>query len=251
VIIIVGVVIGSGTLSGLGVQKTEPTQTNEQEEQISGISGTGEPRITLVNYPSRATTTSSLTFTWSIDSGEKIDIDHTAIHYDTNPVSNPTSPNDYSRASSVQSGEIPGTFSTSLTIQVPGTYYFRAHAIVDGKHVWSEERSIIVTSPATSATVKEIRVNADDNGFYTVDGDEVTSINAKFGERLRITFKTLTTNVYYSGLTYRSEEYDFDTGKVSPGKETEVEITVYESGEIKSYWPDSNVLKATLKVNVS
>lgn len=251
VIVILGVVIGSGALSGLGVRSTQPSQITGSEEQTSGISGVGETKIILVNYPSRATTASSLTFTWSVDSGEKIDIDHTAVHYGTTSVPNPTGPGDYSKASTVQSGEIPGTFSTSFAIQTPGTYYFRAHAIVGGKHVWGEERSIIVTQPSASTTVKEMRINADDKGFYTVDGDKITSINVKFGEKWRITFKTLTTNVYYGGLEYKSEQYNFATGKVAPGKETEVEITALEDGEIKSYWPSSDVLKSTLQVNVA
>lgn len=254
---IVAVVVISGImLTSPGVFNMPASQTQEQDDagaqetvqQETEPVTVSEPTIGLTNFPETAYVNVPFTVIWKIDNDGQAEIPHTAVHYGQVPVAEPKAATDYPSAGKYFEGTVPGSFNDAITIASSGMYYFRVHAIVDGKDVWTEEHKITVVNPSTSTTVREIYVKADDSGFYDKNDNPMTEIRAKLGEKLRITFKTLTSNVYYSGLRYESEDFGFDTGKVSPGKEGEAEFTVGDRGEIKSFWPSSDTLKATLSV---
>ena len=233
------------TLSRAAVSAEQEAQQEVEPAVVT------EPTIGLTNFPETAYTNTPFSVIWEIRSDRQVDIPHTAVHYGVLPVANPQAATDYPSAGKYLEGTIPGSFNDGITIASSGIYYFRVHAIVDGKDIWTDERKITVVAPSTSTTVREIYLKADDSGFYDKNDEPVTQISAKLGERLRITFKTLTSNVAFGGLQYKSGDFDFDTGKVSPGKEEEVEITINDRGEIMSYWPGSEKLKATLTIALS
>lgn len=95
--------------------------------------------------------------------------------------------------------------------------------------------------PRPAAT--EIRLEADDNGFYPSG-----NISVSKGSIVKLAFVVRTINVYYGGLDFRSLK--FKTESVKPGGSTIVEFTADESFTITSYWPASGVRKADLRVEI-
>ena len=110
------------------------TQTTQQAAQT----------ITLVQAPTNAKVAIPVTVSWRIDSSVQKNIAHTAVHYSTKSIANPQSVADYQFVTDIQSGTIPNTYSAQMILVPAGTYYYRAHAIVDGQNIWSEEKMIAV-----------------------------------------------------------------------------------------------------------
>lgn len=98
--------------------------------------------------------------------------------------------------------------------------------------------------PPPAPAVKTFTIEADDRGFYPTG-----NITVNNGDVVRITFKVRTENVYFGGLDFRGAPY-FTTPRVNPGGETTVEFTADKSFTYRSYWPNSNQLKATAQVTV-
>lgn len=97
--------------------------------------------------------------------------------------------------------------------------------------------------PAAPETVLELGLVADDYGFYPESTIEVPK-----GAKVALLIAVKDTNVYYGGLEFRSLK--FKTGSIKPGGTARVEFIADQSFEFSSYWPLSNVLKATGKVVV-
>lgn len=109
------------------------------------------PQVTFEAAPSSAEAGQEATIRWSV-SGDAALTPHTAIHYGTSSVPNPTGPSDYAKATPFQcqitNCPIPSPFSATLKIDEPGTYYYRAHAVINGENVWSEEKIITIAAKA-------------------------------------------------------------------------------------------------------
>ncbi len=90
--------------------------------------------------------------------------------------------------------------------------------------------------------VEEIKVEADDYGFYP------SELTFSKGSKVILTLVVKRSNVYYGGLDFRSEK--FKTEPVKPGNTTKVEFVADKSFVISSYWPLSGVKKADLQVIV-
>lgn len=117
--------------------QTDATATEDQAVKAS---------IKIVNSPNSFYTNVPVSFIWEIESDAELQIPHTALHYDTRSVPSPSSYTDYRLAGRFMDGMVPGTFSDSITILEPGTYYYRAHAVVDGMEIWSDEQTFVVTN---------------------------------------------------------------------------------------------------------
>lgn len=105
--------------------------------------------------PSSARAGETVTMSWSVDGPEE-QIPHTGVHYADFPVSDPQTPADYGNTSgATEPAQVPGTFDTGLSLDEPGTYHVRAHAIVgEDEHRWSEEVEIQITGDETSEQVE-------------------------------------------------------------------------------------------------
>lgn len=88
---------------------------------------------------------------------------------------------------------------------------------------------------------QELTVEGDDAGIYP------NTITVKKGSVIQITFKVRQARTYYGGLDFRSEAWG-DTGRIPPGGSKTIEFTAEDSFDYTSYWPSSNVKKATGKV---
>ncbi|HEV8359678.1 MAG TPA: hypothetical protein VGR28_04395, partial [Candidatus Thermoplasmatota archaeon] len=48
---------------------------------------------------------------------------------------------------------LPGPFRLNITFPLPGTWYYRAHAIVAGQQVWSTEMAITLATPSAPKVI--------------------------------------------------------------------------------------------------
>lgn len=110
--------------------------------------------------------------TWRVD-GPSGEIPHTGVHWANESVSDPQSPADYGNTSgAVEPAQVPDTFDTEVTFDEPGTYYFRAHAIADEGHHWSQEVEVEVQEedPLTTG----VSVTIDDHTMEAAAGENVS-----------------------------------------------------------------------------
>ncbi len=204
-------------------------------------------QIKTVSSPDKVELGQTFNITWRIESNKNLSIPHTAIHYGASSVPYTQSAADYRFASKVLSGTIPALFTTEFAIETYGTIYFRAHAIIDGKDYWSDEKLLIVNAPkAQEATpqIKQFVIETDDDAFYPAG-----PITVKKGERVYIDFIARKENIYYGGIQVKSKY--FDTGKINKGEKASVDFVAFDSFTITSYWPASGVRKADLNVIVT
>lgn len=92
-------------------------------------------------------------------------------------------------------------------------------------------------------TIYEFKLEADDSGFYPEP-----TITIPRGSGVKIYFTVRTSNVYYGGLDFRSSK--FRTEPVKPGETAYVKFIADESFIFTSYWPLSEVQKASGNVIV-
>lgn len=155
--------------------------------------------VVVTQSPTEAIAGQAFTIGWKVNADAQKTITHTAIHYDTSShpgtfgTDVPPPASGYPELTpEFASGtfSIPNTFTTDITVDQEVTIYFRAHAIIDGKHYWSDEMSFIVKAAGTTETVKEFTITAKNWDFspstITVDkGDKVkltiTSIDSGVG----------------------------------------------------------------------
>jgi hypothetical protein len=90
---------------------------------------------------------------------------------------------------------------------------------------------------------KEFTVEADDNGFYP------SSLKAKIGDKVKISFKFKDDSIYFAGLDVKGP---FEDVKYRLKGEQPVtrEFTMADETKITSWWPSSRVKKATLTVEI-
>lgn len=248
-IVIVLAVIGSN----IGPSGTEPSttstststqttqQTNEQTETLPETTAT----VSIVNSPNVVDRDAVAFFIWSVDDVETKNIQHTALHWGMTSVPDARSPAEYPEVSKVQTGDIPKTFRDSIKFGDTGVVYIRAHAIVDGVDVFSEETSLFVIEPGARSTTLEFTVRAKADGFE-LNGNDLKSITPRLGETVRIKF--IVDPDTASPLTFRSEEFGIETDPVLPDGDVEVEFKAFSSGEIVSYNSEAGNKVASIKI---
>ncbi len=148
------IVILASALALLAGCAPQPEETQEPA-QPPAPETTIAPRVTLEAAPTSAEAGQEVTISWRVR-GEAAVTTHTATHYGTSSVPNPTGPQDYAKATPFQcqitNCPIPASFSATLKIDEPGTYHYRAHAVINGENVWSEEKIITIAAKAAPAT---------------------------------------------------------------------------------------------------
>lgn len=109
---------------------------------------------------------------WELTGPER-HVQHTGLHWAEDSVSNPSTPADYGNTSgAVEPADVPGEYDTTVTIDETGTYYFRAHAIVDGNHTWTSEVEIQVESSQPGEA--PVIVTVDDHTAQGGVGENLT-----------------------------------------------------------------------------
>lgn len=100
------------------------------------------PSIKVLSYPATVDGEASFTVRWEVAGGAPGDISHTAVHWGFN--TGRANISDYPRLTPVQTGKTPQEFSAGIKAPASGTIYLRAHAIVDGAHVYAPEFQITI-----------------------------------------------------------------------------------------------------------
>ena len=210
------------------------------------------PTIGFVSVPTRVEEIEPIQVNWQIESDSPLTAVHTAIHYDTtshaNVFTTEVGPQDsgyQSLTKQYASGEfsVPGMFYASFAVPKEAEkVYLRAHTIIEGKNYWTDEVNVAIEKEAVPEE-KEFVIEGDDRGLYP------DTITVKKGDDVKIIFKVRSKGIYFGGLDFRSDVWG-TTEKIKPGENATVEFTAEESFEFKSYWPASNVLKATGQVKV-
>jgi|GEM_PF-985169 len=98
--------------------------------------------IKVTSFPSSAYGDTIITIRWEVSGGNPGNISNTAILWDYK--SGGAIISDYSKSTVIQTGKTLQQFSAEVNIPASGTLYFRAHAIVDGTDVFSQEYQILV-----------------------------------------------------------------------------------------------------------
>jgi predicted lipoprotein with Yx(FWY)xxD motif len=112
-----------------------PVNTTQSQVATSSV-----PAIKVSSFPSSAHGDTNITLRWEVSGGTPGNISNTAILWGYKNGS--ASISDYSKATVIQTGKTLQQFSTGIIIPASGTIYFRAHAIVDGTNVFSQEYQI-------------------------------------------------------------------------------------------------------------
>ncbi len=83
----------------------------------------------------------------------------------------------------------------------------------------------------------------------TDDSADVTTLNVKKGDTIKITFNVQQQGVYHGGLEFRSD--GVSSGPIQPGQSKTVTFAADKSFTFTPYWYQSNVKKDyTISVNV-
>ncbi|MBI5884560.1 hypothetical protein HZB89_00510, partial [archaeon] len=147
--------------------------------------------VILVSSPSASTAGAEFVIDWKINAlpltiTPPLTITHTAVHYGPESRPNASLPSDYASASQIQCAEsacsIPSSFSTSMSIAEPGTYYYRAHAVIGVTHFWSEEKMIVIAQAPAVVESKTLEVSIQNYSFSPAEltikkGDSVKWTN--------------------------------------------------------------------------
>lgn len=119
---------------------------NSIQKECNPLLPSSDYSVEFVSWPSWFITESDFDIEWKVNSVAQKEIMHTAIHYGYTSVASPASPSDYPNGTAVLNGTIPARFTAKVKLTQPGKVYMRAHAIIDGRHYWSEEKEIDVRS---------------------------------------------------------------------------------------------------------
>lgn len=235
-----------------GIKSGSQTTTQGTGQQTAS-----QISVEILDFPATVEAGKDMAFTWKVNAPSGTKATHTGIHYGPNSISGPLGTG-ISPANSgyptVVSNFLSGSFDVPNSFSSGGKgptnvnkIYFRAHAIIDGKNYWSDEKMIIVTQAMqTTQTVqtKEFTIEADDSGFYPS-----STINVNKNNTVKITFKVRSTGVYYGGLDFRSSKWN--TVSASPGGSATVQFVADSTFTFSSYWPSSGVKKADGQIIVA
>ncbi len=236
----------------------QPQEQTASSDQNAGTSpdptqkpaGTGNnalpATIKILSAPAMANANEQIVVSWKIDS-EQRQTNNTAVLYGPNKVPNPKNSADYPDSTSSLCGypacSIPNPFSARFEISNAGTYFFRAHAIVEGKDIWSEERAILINPAEPVRETKSFSIVADDNGYYV--NNKIDSIAVKKGSEIEILFMVKSFGVEQAGL------YFSGCGKkVSgiPANSVQMSFIVENDCTISSFGASTNEKKADLLI---
>ncbi|OGG21755.1 hypothetical protein A3B48_03595 [Candidatus Gottesmanbacteria bacterium RIFCSPLOWO2_01_FULL_40_10] len=130
-----------------------------------------EYKVSLLDAPAEVIEDATFAFTWRVD-GLPTTINHTSVHYGAESTAGDlgkdVAPEDTNYTDLVNdfakgNFNIPLQFVGNTAIARTGTYYFRAHAIINGQHYWTEEKTLTVNSAkeeAPTVTPSEEEVEA-------------------------------------------------------------------------------------------
>ncbi len=225
----------------LTVQEFAEKVKQEKKEKEGNAGEKAKVKITQLSFPPTAMPGEKISIVWKVSGGKDGNIEHTAVHWDT-VGGHRENINEYPNRSEILTGTSPQDFSVEITVPETGSVFFRAHAIVDGKHAYSPEQEIRIVQEQVQQETQEFTAMVNDARF------DPASIEVKKGSLVKITFTIDTTNVSFGGIDIKSSE--FETGTISPGASKQVSFTATKSFTVTGYWPASGIKKGEMQVTV-
>ncbi|CAG1003489.1 hypothetical protein METP3_03523 [Methanosarcinales archaeon] len=98
--------------------------------------------ITITSIPGRPVENSNYTIKWQVSGGTAGDVSKTELLWDFKKGN--ATVTDYSQSTPSMTGKTPMEFSQTLKAGPSSTIYFRAHAIVDGMEIFSDEKQMTI-----------------------------------------------------------------------------------------------------------
>ncbi len=249
----------------LVVTDEETNTTNAENQDVivdkNETGGADEGKnITFVSAPIEASILEETTIVWRINS-EAATTNHTSVHFGPESVPNPISPEDYPNSTNYQCQDtpckVPGAFSDKITFGKAGTYYYRAHADVEGIQVWSDEKKIVVSgdnqTTKTQSDDEETddegtkEIDVDENGFY-INSQKKTSIEVKSGDTAKLKFNALTGNLNSTGLVLKG--CDQDEVEIAPGETETMSFKANKDCTIEAFYKGQNESIAELDIEI-
>jgi hypothetical protein len=193
---------------------------------FQAIMGTSDNyKLSLVDAPKEVTVGGVATFTWRID-GPGTQIHSTAVRLGTESQSGDldakVKPEDTKYTMFVKdftNGDfnIPLQFVGNIPLTALGKYYFRVHALIKDKNLWSDEYSLDVKPLAPKVTVidgpKVVEAGKVFTFTWRVDGPPATINHTAIYFGTESTPGTLGTDIAPAGTKYNEYIRDFASGK--------------------------------------
>ena len=252
-ILIVAAVLVSGCVQNNGpAQNDTPAQVPDKPVQTPPTP-VEEKVVYFVNAPENAIIGDFANITWAVDGADE-KTQHTAIHYDyashpgklgTDVTVNASGYEKLTPEFANKSYNLPKTFSAKIQLTQTGTLYYRAHAVIDDKNYWTEERNIIITPRPVEVVTETRLLDADGNGFYS-NNRTLSAISVSFGHLIDITFNVRSN--MSGGLSFRGCGTSAES--VWAGNSAEYQFSANSTCNITSYDSVTNSKKASLQVMV-
>ncbi|VVB50720.1 Uncharacterised protein [uncultured archaeon] len=115
-----------------------PTQTQQPGTRTVSAPAT----ITITSIPARPVENSNYTIKWQVSGGTAGDVSKTELLWGFKKGN--ATVTDYSQSTPSMTGKTPMEFSQTLKAGPSSTIYFRAHAIVDGIEIFSDEKQMTI-----------------------------------------------------------------------------------------------------------
>lgn len=134
------------------IEIVSPLSSEAETLPLPTLQQTTRPAIVVVNGPKELVEGNTATFTWDVTGPPKT-IHSTTIFYGSKSFSGAlttnATPDDVPYTVSLKDFldgdyQIPLRFIGNANLLKPGTYFYRAYALIDSKHYWSEESSFVV-----------------------------------------------------------------------------------------------------------
>lgn len=151
--LVAALVLVAGCSAPSGPAAGAPAPGSTPGETPAGSPGAmAEGAISFVSVPSEVMIGKAIDVTWHVDGS----VDSTELRYGTKSKADVAEPTTTTYPSKKEGSGSSGDYSASLQFDEPITVYVRAHAVVDGKDVWTEEKAVkIVTKMASTGMVAD------------------------------------------------------------------------------------------------
>jgi len=128
------------------------TKLADAESQIASLNSSlqalAAPAVKVLSYRLNVSAGGHFVVTWKVTGGTPGRIDQTAVHWGNQTGDAGLPSYGFPKISQMFTGDTPQSFQTDIAAPLTtGPLYFRAHAVVDGKDVWSDEKTVNVTLP--------------------------------------------------------------------------------------------------------
>ncbi|RME79411.1 MAG: hypothetical protein D6769_02540, partial [Methanobacteriota archaeon] len=166
----------------LGAQQTQQSQGTGASKNVS------EPKLSvsvnILDIPQVVDAEQNFSIAYAVNANKEVPAKINLV-YGKNSIPFPQSESDYEFSTQAESLTAPTNMLTQLALNSSGTYFFRAHAVVNGVDYWSEEHSVnVVGQQPMEADVKVYNIG------ISKDGISLAEITEPVNTKVRLVFSS-------------------------------------------------------------